>query len=87
MIGCLREENLVPREPSLSLWYGSDNVIVWWFASNQEYWAKDIDIEVSLRRCAGQHRMFIVDWNIAEVFVIPNQQNDEVFVAILLWCA
>lgn len=42
LIGRLRKENAVPTELSLLLWCGSDNLSDAWFASNYQYWVRDI---------------------------------------------
>lgn len=59
LIRVLYEEYLVPTEPLLSLWCGSNNLSDDSLASNYEYWANDIDFEVFLCRQAGHNRKFL----------------------------
>lgn len=84
LTGRLHEETSVPTEPPLLLWCGSDDLCSKWFASNHEYWAKEIDLEVCLRRHAGQQRKYFVEWRNVEVLAILPHRCGEEFVAVLL---
>lgn len=85
VISRLHEEGSVLTGPSLSLWCDSGSLSNEWSASNCQYWAKQMDVNVRLRRHAGHRRKFFVVWHNDDVFDVLSQRRSEVFEAILLW--
>lgn len=84
---CSGGEGSVPAGPLLPPWCGSNNLSDECFASNVEYFVKDIDFEIRFHRHAGRHWKRSFGLHKVESSVVFLQFHEKKFEAVALWSA